>query len=358
MSLFESRFQRVLDSSGPNVLIVGVGGGFDFVHSMLLIADLKRLKKNVTIASYSFGDPRNYSGDVYWTNGKLATESSASSTTEAPRSFEQPMCVKRIDATHTSVSADYAPELHVCSFLDQEWPDAAPHGMYALYARSWTINGLFAFYQHLVSKHAINLIIGFDGGTDSLVVGDESGLGDPVEDAVTVAVMSRLPIKKLLLTVGFGCDRFNHVSDASSLRAVAELTALGGFLGAVTIDKDGEPFSVYRRALDHIYSKQTFRSVLAGATCTAVAGDAYGFAVPAEISRRVFQSQSSGLYIWPLMAMIWAFDPDVVARRSKIIGWIDGAATAAEQAHLFNRQRGAVAVRPIENFPQQERFDR
>lgn len=357
MSLFESRFKQTLDRSGPNVLIVGVGGGFDFVHSMLLLADLKRRGKKVTFASFSFGDPRNYSGDVFWANGKFA-DASASATT-APRSFEQPMVVKRIDATHTTLSGDYAPELHLCSFLDQEWPEAAPHSIYALYARAWTIDGLAKFYEHLVSAHSIDLIIGFDGGTDSLVVGDESGLGDPIEDAVTVAVMARLPVAhKLLLTVGFGCDRFNHVSDASSLRAVAELTALGGFLGAVTIDKDGEPFGAYRRALDHIYARQTFRSVLAGATCTAVAGEAFGFAVPAEIQRRVFQSQSSGLYIWPLMALIWAFDPDVVARRSKIIGWIEGATTAAEQAHRFNKGRGAVAVLPIENFPAQERFDR
>lgn len=38
--------------------------------------------------------------------------------------------------------------------------------------------------------------------------------------------------------MGFGADRYNQVSDASSLRAVAELTQMGGFLGCIAIEKD------------------------------------------------------------------------------------------------------------------------
>ena len=65
-------------------------------------------------------------------------------------------------------------------------------------------------------------------------------------------------------TVGLGADRYNHVSDAASLRAIAELTKMpGGFGGSISII--GPMLNFYRKCLAHIYRNQTFRSVLSGA---------------------------------------------------------------------------------------------
>ena len=59
------------------------------------------------------------------------------------------------------------------------------------------------------------------------------------------------------------------MTDAASLRAVSELTAAGGFLGAISLDGQSpdSPIVFYRRGLDEIYSTQTFRSVLSGSVC-------------------------------------------------------------------------------------------
>jgi hypothetical protein len=52
-------------------------------------------------------------------------------------------------------------------------------------------------------------------GTDSLMRGDEDGLGTPVEDMSSIVAVSRLktktPMKKLLSCLGFGVDSFHHV---------------------------------------------------------------------------------------------------------------------------------------------------
>ena len=58
-----------------------------------------------------------------------------------------------------------------------------------------------------------------DGGSDSLMRGDESGLGDPIEDCVSVTASAALGAAdgirtKLLISIGFGMDRFNNVCDA------------------------------------------------------------------------------------------------------------------------------------------------
>lgn len=41
------------------VMMVGCGGGFDFVHSMMLYPELKRLGKKVVLTSFSFGNVDN-----------------------------------------------------------------------------------------------------------------------------------------------------------------------------------------------------------------------------------------------------------------------------------------------------------
>jgi hypothetical protein len=306
-SLFLPKFLAQLsDPLVRNVLMVGTGGGFDFVHSLLLVPELRRLGKTITMASFSFAQPTQYAGaaaSVVWSGDRAVT---------ADDSASSPMLVKLLRNAAECTAAEeshYAPELHVLSYLDAALPSDAPHAIYAHHARAWTINSLHKFYAHLVAVHDIHAVIAFDGGTDSLVRGDEAGLGDPIEDAVTVGAFARITnVKcKLLVTVGFGCDRFNGVGDCASLRAVAELTAAGAFLGSLSLHADAEPYIFYRAALDHIYERQSFRSVLAGATCAAVEGSAFGFAFPDELNGRMRlgnRPAKSGLFVWPLMAML------------------------------------------------------
>lgn len=120
------------------------------------------------------------------------------------------------------------------------------------------MQSLTRLYKQFIKEHNIDTILTIDGGTDSLMKGNEDGLGDPIEDCVSVTTAALLTEEdgirnKLLLTVGFGMDRFNTVSDADSLRAVAELTALGGYLGSVSIEPSSECFTFYKDCVDHIY---------------------------------------------------------------------------------------------------------
>jgi hypothetical protein len=44
------------------------------------------------------------------------------------------------------------------------------------------------------------------------------------------------PLSQILVCIGVGTDRANGVSDAATLRAVAELTAASAFYGCVSLD--------------------------------------------------------------------------------------------------------------------------
>ncbi|MBI5514116.1 MAG: DUF1152 domain-containing protein [Deltaproteobacteria bacterium] len=325
--------KRLADPSIKTVYLCGCGGGFDFVHAMLLVPELRRLGKELVLGSYSFGYPQEIGG-------------------EAPVVFSRgEVMVKRVSAASTP-DPYYGPEVHVASYLDARYPDRAPHWLYAYYARDFTVGVLRAFYQELVVRHRIDAVVLVDGGSDSLLAGDEAGLGDPIEDCVSVSAVAALEGVgcKVLLAAGLGCDRFNDVSDASSLRAIAELTARGAFLGALALEPEGEAFRFYRGCLEHIEARQPFRSVLAGAIIAATEGAFGRDAIPPRLASRVAQGE---VYFWPLMGMLWAFDVEGVARRSLLSGWIREAETVADCYEAMYKGRALLArgVRPVEDLP-------
>ena len=326
---------RLADPSIRTVLLCGCGGGFDFVHSLTLYPELRRLGKTVVIGSYSFGNPAKISGavPVFEQDGATAV---------------------RVTAANVADS-HYGPEVHVCSYLDAVYPASAPHFVYAYYARAFTVPTLARLYRQFIAAHSVDAIVLVDGGSDSLMVGDEEGLGDPIEDAVSVAAVASLPglRAKVLIVVGLGTDRYNHVSDAASLRAVAELTRAGGFLGAVSLEPSAPGSVFYRGCLEHIYERQRFRSVLAGTIDSAIQGWFGRDAVPPALEQRV---QPGELFFWPLMAVLWGFDIEAVAKRSLIGSWIRDCRSVPQCHAKFYQGRSALGarLRSIENLPRHE----
>ena len=151
-----------------------------------------------------------------------------------------------------------------------------------------------------------------------------------------------------------GTDRYLHVSDAASLRAVAELTTAGGFLGAIGLTPDHPGFQFYQDCIKYIYTRQGFRSVHVGMILSSVLGHYGGDSVPPPlVDTRV---KSDKLYIWPLMAMLWAFDVERVAERSQIARWIGGSETVLESYIALEKGREELGnnLRGIENLPRHE----
>jgi hypothetical protein len=337
--LLPSFLQKLASPTVQNILMCGCGGGFDFVHSMNIYPTLIALGKRVYIHSYSFGevggiDPR------------------------AKTAWSEPVVKVIHAALKSNNGCHYDPELNMCAFLDEQYPDGAPHEIFASYAREWTVPTLTRFYSHLVQKYAIDAIVVFDGGSDSLMRGDEAGLGDPIEDAVSVMavhltkaalvideneggggvaaatdsivtptttnsnsifpmsnsnnnantnakfmlnhnttndnskrarrdsdssmlVERRKPLEKLLCSVGLGSDRYNDVSDASSLRAIAEITRAGGFRGSLSLEATSTGLVFYSKCLAYIYARQSFRSVLSGVIVASSWGH-HAFDIPTD----------------------------------------------------------------------------
>src|SRR5690349_13795822 len=125
--LLPTFLRRLADPKVKTVLLCGCGGGFDFVHSLLLYPELRRLGKSVVIGSYSFGNPARITG-------------------EAPTIFEKGGAVARRVTAASLPDPYYGPEVHVCSYLDSIDPASAPHSVYAYYARAFSVPLLRQLY--------------------------------------------------------------------------------------------------------------------------------------------------------------------------------------------------------------------
>jgi hypothetical protein len=303
---------------------------------MLLYSELRGMGKSITIGSYSFGevDKIGQPSTVVYECGDVVVKSVTGVTT---------------------ADAVYAPEIHLCSYLDETYPGDAPHDIYAYYARDFNVSTLRGFYTWLVREHTIDTILLFDGGTDSLMAGDEAGLGDPIEDIVSVAAVNEVEEvrRKLLFSVGFGVDRFNGVSDASSLRAIAELTRSDGFLGSTSIERNSDAFKFYESAVDHIHQRQRFQSAVAGFIISSVRGHYGGDEIPEALSRKL--TDRDQFFVWPLMSMMFAFDVESVAKRSRIVGWLADAKTQIDSYKAISAGRNEISrIRETEFLPHSE----
>lgn len=313
-----------------NILMVGCGGGFDFIHGMLLYPTIQELGKNLVIGSYSFGLIE-----------KLPEESR---TTYSQGGVEVRGITPGLDG-----DIHYAPEVNLANFLATKTENIPP--IYAYYARDFTVSNLQAFYTELCMKHSIDLVIAIDGGSDSLMKGDEAGLGDIVEDLVSITALSKLPdeIQTVLCVIGMGVDRFNDVSDASALRAVSDLTKAAAVLGSLGISPGSTEHVFYRECIDYIYQHQTKKSLVANFILAAIEGY-YGNENTDLLST---DSKANNYYIWPLMSTLWFFDLKRVALRSDIPAVIEHCKSVSDTWKAVTRYRQSIRQKllPVENIP-------
>jgi hypothetical protein len=129
------------------------------------------------------------------------------------------------------------------------------------------------------------------------------------------------------------------------LKAVAELTQANGFLGSLSIEKYAFNFKFYRECIQFINKGQSFRSVMSHGILSAVDGN-FGFHVPEGAETRVkagpVGGDGSGVFLWPLAGMIWAFDPCKMAERSLMSKWIREVETPFEAQAKLDEERAKL----------------
>lgn len=310
-------FFNELDKA-QNILIAGAGGGFDVFCGLPLYFWLKKAGKAVHLANLSFTE-------LGFCDGERPVPS-----------------LVRVLA-NTGGSRGYFPEAHLANWLTNRFGETP---IYAI-ERSGA-QPVLAAYEWMVKTFRPDTLILVDGGTDSLMRGDEAGLGTPQEDMASLFAANAVsgPERKFIVCLGFGIDTFHGVCHAQFLENAAALIEDGGYLGAWSLMKEMQEFQLYREAVEFVSARMPQReSIVNGSIVSAV----NGWFGNAHASKR---TEGSELFINPLMALYWAFRLEHVARQNLYLDRIAGTNTHADLSLAIEAFRATWPnTRPWRDIP-------
>jgi hypothetical protein len=315
MDVLSSHLGTVLEPA-RRILLAGAGGGFDIFCGLPLYFDLRARGKEVHLANLSFSEL-----------------SAATGRWRSP--------------TWLEVTADseglefYFPELHLCRFLRRRGIEASIHCF-----EKTGVRPLTETYRALTAELAPDAVVLVDGGTDSLMRGDEVGLGTPAEDVSSILAANAVDCPlKLLLSVGFGVDTYHGVCHADFLRAVAELTREGAFLGTFSLLRDMPSVQAWSEAIRDVFRAMPDNpSIVSASVLSATEGHFGDY-------HMTHRTRGSELFINPLMGLCWVFRLDAVAQRILYTGLVRDTESFMEMAVAIARFRASQPRKPWKTLP-------
>ena len=303
-------------SNANRILVAGAGGGFDVYAGIPLYLALKSQGKSVYLANLSFASLRD--------DGNRLTEAC----------FEV--------SSSTSGSDTYFPERVLCRWFAETFQEEI--SVFAF--PQCGVRPMLESYQHLVKKLNLDAIVLVDGGTDSLMRGDESGLATPSEDLASMVAVDQLDLPcKILSCLGFGVDRFHGVCHAQFLEAVAALTIGGGFLGAFSLLPNTKEAKHYLDLVRYSTQKTPSRPSIVN---TSIASSVEGHFGNYQVTDR---TKGSELWISPLMSMYWSFELGAVVKRNLYANRLLETGSFFEVSEIIRSFRAEVAPKSWQPIP-------
>jgi hypothetical protein len=299
------------------VLLAGAGGGFDIFCGLPLYFALRSRGCEVHLANLSFS--------------RLAI------------SHDSPCPVVRVDA-RSEGNPHYFPERSLCEWFEREHGEDV--AVWA-FAKSG-VQPLRRAYELVLRETGADAIVLVDGGTDSLMRGDESGLGTPAEDMSSIAAVhglaSELAPTRLLISVGFGVDHFHGVAHADVLEAIAELSRAGGYLGAFALLPGMPEVERYRQACEYVCRTTSPPSIVNLSILSAIEGE-FGDV------HRTERTRGSELFINPLMSLVFAFELAPLAKRVTYLAQLEHTHTIFDVARQIEAVYHHQGRRPRRSIP-------
>lgn len=314
--MLQPAFLRKLSQS-KSVLLCGAGGGFDIFCGLPLFFALREAGVQVNLANLSFSLGR------------------------------EAVTGRRIGEHVTEVTASsygdeyYFPEGYLSQWFCRKRMDTS---IYCIPPMS--SGGIHEAYMDLKAHIGFDTIALIDGGIDSVLRGDESMIGTPVEDMSSLAAVVRMEdVSSILICLGFGAE--TDVCHAHALETLAHLIKSNAFLGASSLTSDMPEVKLFMEATEYVFQEMRgYESVICSSVIAALQGN-YG---DHHHTRRTV---SSRLWINPLMIFYWGFDPERVAREVLYMEGISRAESLEEVSKTIRKFRAGIALRSVSSLPVQ-----
>lgn len=297
---------------GSRVLLAGAGGGYDVLGAVPLLVELEALGHEVHLGSVTFSDPKLLDGSVEEAQGCFVVHpDGAAEDIYCPEAWLARWLTRRAGATRV--------------------------------VRAWEKTGAAPLRDHLAALREglhLDAVVLVDGGIDAILRGDETVLGTPEEDLVSLAAARNAGIAhRFMACVGFGAELRDGIPHAQVLERIAELAAVGGYRGASALVPGTRAGDAYRQAVEYVFEHQmqVHRSHVQKIVLEAMAG---GFG-------------SSGPNVWlsPLLSLYWHFDLDAVADTHLFLDDLRDTRTIGEVTLLIEGLRHGIVSRERSAIP-------
>jgi hypothetical protein len=295
-------FAEIADAE--TILLAGAGGGYDVFAGLPLYFGLREAGKTVYLANLSFST-------LYASTGKHIGPS-----------------VVKVTAK-TDGGGRYFPELHLARWFASRGEEVP------IFCIDRTgVKPTVDAYRFLAERLKPDAVILVDGGTDSLMHGDEAGLGTPQEDIASIAAVDSLEgVKKLLVCIGFGIDTFHGVCHAQFLEAVSGIIQENGFLGAWSLTREMPEVDLYKEATEYVHRLMFNQPSIVSSSILAAVEGHFGD------HHATYRTEGSPLFINPLMSLYWCFRLEAVARRNLYLDRVRDTETYQDLTVAINTYR-------------------
>jgi hypothetical protein len=273
-----------------NLLIAGMGGGFDIFCGLPIYFELKKHGIKAHLANFSFSDIENVDHGIRLTKTLMGV------APEPERVYP------------------YFPEFHLVNwFTEKRKEEVTIWCFHKTGAVPLTKN-----YKILAEHLSLDGILLVDGGVDSLVRGDEAEMGTVIEDLTSLYAVNQLSdvSTRLIACIGFGAEQ--NLTHAQILENIASITRVGGFLGSCSLTPQMDSYQAYDEAVTYVQSNEFQDPSVINSSIVSAARGHYGDYHLTEKTKR------NHLWISPLMPLYWFFDFESVVKQNLLLPEIEG----------------------------------
>ncbi|MBZ0284720.1 MAG: DUF1152 domain-containing protein [Anaerolineae bacterium] len=294
-----------------NILIAGMGGGYDVFCGLPIYFELKTQGLHVHLANYSFSEITKLKDGI------------------------------RLTDTLVGITADiqdvlnYFPERHLTQWFREQLNQEITVWCF----EKTGARPLLENYGVLIEHLKIDGILLIDGGIDSLLRGDETEIGTVVEDTISLIAVSEIKgVRiKLLGCIGLGAEK--EILHAQVFENISKLTEAGAFLGSCTLVSQMESYQLYEAATTYVQSQPRQESSVINASVLAAVQGKFGNYHTTD------KTQGSRLWISPLMPIYWFFDAQAIARRSLLFSALRYTDTLTDALRALLQTRRTLPAR-------------
>lgn len=300
-----------------NLLIAGMGGGYDIFCGLPMYFELQKRGQNVHLANFSFAEVAMLKAGERLTPTLVGVHAQASDF------------------------AIYFPELYLAQWFIEKRRQA----MTVWCFQKTGANPLLENYRTLVEHLSIDGIVLIDGGVDGLMRGNEAQTGTMIEDAISlfaVNELSHIPVR-IIACLGLGIEP--DVAHTHVLENIATLTKAGGFLGTCALTPQMDSYQAYEDAVLYTQSKPYQDPSVINSSIISAAQGHFGNHHLTEKTR------GSRLWISPLMLIYWFFDLSTVAKHNLFLPQLRETTTFIEAAYAARSALMGVPRRTTPRLP-------